>query len=425
MSASLLKKILGCLEKQKTDIIGVNTACFSEILTTEKKVGCGADDWDSGDLNVGQKATNIATVTVDGGSQSVTIEPVDGFTFNDLGQTGDTREIEICWTYDGTTPNQPLTAQVVATDGTTATITSSDFAVVSGGSESKTVEFTGDVKQYLKEICFDGAPSVYQNDAGEVVDVSELTRCEPDPPEPPQEPPKQYVYAGTLYQFEEQEQAVQVEYWQPEVLGGSAVAHDNVTNIFGSSLNAHPNPPDKIFTLTNLNVSTATAAFLAAAEYESNASTNGTDQLRITFYTCGDGATLVDSNRNTGERGAIVVNGALVAEDTSSSVGADPSAIPPTDLCSGINKVVVATSDQSAWQGYQPDADGLSVYAAPPVFNPIKVFKCSDLSGGFVDCDGSPVEVGEKDLWHPPGDNCGSGVSSGSVLPETLRIEDL
>jgi hypothetical protein len=239
---------------------------------------------------------------------------------------------------------------------------------------------------------------------------------------------KTYIPMGTLYKFEEQEEGVRVQYWQPEANGGSAVPHDNVTNIFGNSLNAHPNDPDVEFILNELNVSTASAGFLEAADYEDRAATNGTDQIRICFYTCSEIAEeLIDANRNTGERGAIMVNGALVGEDVTDSSGATGTeAVPPTALCAGINKVVVATSDLSAWQGYQPAAsEDLSVYPNPPKFTAIKVFKCDDLSGGFVDSDGEPVEVGPKDFWDfPPRDNCGSGGGGAAAeLPQTLRID--
>jgi hypothetical protein len=182
-----------------------------------------------------------------------------------------------------------------------------------------------------------------------------------------------------------------------------------VTAIFGSELNAHPNAPDYVFTINSLNVATPTAAFLTAAGLASNADTNGTDQLRVTFFTCSrKSEQLVDSNGNTGERGAIVVNGELVAEDTTDSTAADRAALPPVDICAGVNKVVVATSDLSAWQGYQPaGSDDLFVYASQPQWEPVKVYKCADLSGGFVDCDGVDVKVGAKDFWDsPPLINC-------------------
>jgi hypothetical protein len=240
-------------------------------------------------------------------------------------------------------------------------------------------------------------------------------------------PPKEYMHVGTLYKLNEVPEGLRVEYWQPSALGGSAVAHDNVTNIFGPTLSAHPNTPDADFIYTaSLNIATSSAAFLSAAGFASNADTNGTDQIRMTFWTCGPNEfVLEDANGNTGERGALVLDGALVTEDTTDSVGGNTSAVDPVTVPSGLHKVVVATADLSAWQGYQPAApDGVAIFAEEPSWEPVQVFKCVDLSGGYVDCDGNPVTVDDKDYWGSPPSVpycCPTGGTSAEV--QALRVD--
>ena len=240
-------------------------------------------------------------------------------------------------------------------------------------------------------------------------------------------PPKEYMHVGTLYKLNEVPEGLRVEYWQPSALGGSAVAHDDVTAIFGSALTAHPNSPDADFIYTaGLNIATSSTTFLSAAGFASNAETNGTDQLRMTFWTCGPNEfSLEDANTNTGERGAITINGALAAEDTTDSVSADRAALPPVTIPSGLNKIVVATADLSAWQGYQPDApDEVSIFAEEPSWSPVQVFKCVDLSGGYVDCDGNAVEVEDKDYWNeaPTVPYCCPTTGTGSVVEPIQAI---
>ena len=217
-------------------------------------------------------------------------------------------------------------------------------------------------------------------------------------------PDKQHLSVGVLYQFDEIEEGVNVEYWQPSALGGNAVAHDDVTAIFGPQLNAHPNEPNAAYVSQDLNTTTTSSELIAALGATDRADTNGTDQLRITFYTCSREAfELIDSNGNTGERGAALVNGELVLEDTTDSVGGAASALPPLAVGAGINKVVVGTSDLSAWQGYRPDGpEGVTFYPTEPTWTAIEVFKCADLTGGYVDCEGNPIEVGDKDYWDAP-----------------------
>lgn len=162
--------------------IGVNKVCF---LSTEiVKTGTQVSDFDPGDLEVGDEACVNFSVTVAGGSQSVTMTPIAGYVFTETGYDAATgqRFFQACWTYDGTTPNDALTANVVNMNGGTAAVTSGDFFIGSGGGESLAQEYS--VKLYLKEICYDGKPNVYQDNDGNVVDATELTPC-PEDPTPP------------------------------------------------------------------------------------------------------------------------------------------------------------------------------------------------------------------------------------------------
>lgn len=161
---------------------GVHVVCFERPgESSEKKIGYDASDFDPGDLEIGDKATAAFAVTVDGGTQSATPQPIDGFEFNELPENGQTRNFEACWTYDGTTPNDPIFIDVVATDGSTATISGDDLFIGSGGGESALQEFNaGVVREYLKEFCFLDAPNIYQNSVGETVSAEGLTRCDPN-----------------------------------------------------------------------------------------------------------------------------------------------------------------------------------------------------------------------------------------------------
>ena len=240
--------------------------------------------------------------------------------------------------------------------------------------------------------------------------------------------PKKYTYAGMLYVLDDIPEGALVEYWQPEVHGGTAVPHDNPVNIFGAGLNAHPNAPSHTAILPTPSFSTASPANLALLGIESRDDTNGTDQIKMTTYPCALAPfTLIDTNTNTGERGAVLLNGALT-EDNTDSVSADRAAYPPISTPAGVSSLEIATSDLSAWQGIAPaGGDGVTWFAEPPTWTPMAAFKCNDLSGGFVDCDGNPIEVGDKDYWgNPPVVNpiCCSVGGSEVVLPQTLRIAD-
>lgn len=240
---------------------------------------------------------------------------------------------------------------------------------------------------------------------------------------------KNYTYAGTLYKLDDIAEGAFVEYWQPEALGGTAVAHDNPVNIFGAGLDSHPNIPSHSAIFPVPSFSTASAANLTLLGIASRDDTNGTDQIRMTTYACSLAPfTLVDTNTNTGERGAVLLNGALT-EDNTDSNAADRAAYPPISAPAGVSSLIITTSDLSAWQGIAPaGGDDVVWFAEPPTWTAVPVFKCTDLSGGLFDCDGVPVEVEDKDFWaNPPATNPNAGTVPASEpveLPLTLRIAE-
>jgi len=136
-------------------------------------------------------------------------------------------------------------------------------------------------------------------------------------------PIKNYIYIGLLWKLQNPEaEGVKLSYWQPEVQGGSAVAHDDPRNIFGPNLDSHPNPPDKVVILPDTNFSSSNSTFLGLAGFGSITETSGNDQALMEFWLCQkSSSTLTDTNPNTGERGMVTINGQVVAEDNTSSVG--------------------------------------------------------------------------------------------------------
>lgn len=173
--------VIDCLEEVKELISGltdkpdgVHVRCVQTSVI--KKAGYDVSDFDSGDLQIGDAAECTFSVTVDDPSPTVTIAPISGYTFTQTAVTGSTVEFSAGFTYNGASnPQQPLSAQVTLSTGETATLEGSDFALCSGAGESLELEFNG--KEYVKELCFLSAPSVFQNAQGEVLDPEELTFC--------------------------------------------------------------------------------------------------------------------------------------------------------------------------------------------------------------------------------------------------------
>ncbi len=219
-----------------------------------------------------------------------------------------------------------------------------------------------------------------------------------------------------LWKFVAPEEGALIEYWQPEALGGNAVPHDNVSNIFTNTGTdfTHPNGAGSH---TGVNTSyfgfsTASATDLALLGLEDRDETNGTDQLKVTgwFFTKTP-IPLEDVNSNTGERGLLAIQyccrGPLVVltEDTTDSTGTGPrSAFDPVEVPAGIHKVIMLASDLSAWMGLDlrdEDNNRVKSYRACPRFDCIPVLK-DNFTGNLITPTGDPVVVGENDSWCKP-----------------------
>lgn len=272
------------------------------------------------------------------------------------------------------------------------------LAIVSDNCEGNIVNSIYTLDSYLSAT----APDEYA-----VHDISEgkLVNCADDLEfELPTEECKEKIYSGILWRLQNQDKiGVNVEYWQPEALGGSAVDHDDPATIFGSDLSSHPNAPDAVITLPTTSFATSSNA--TDLGYASNADTSGTDQARMVTYAYSKNPfTLTDTNPNTGERGAVLVNGGL-SEDNTNSVGGDTGAIPPVQVRGGVSSIVVATSDLSAWQGIRLiGGDDVTFFTERPCWLAMPVYKCLD-SNEIVDCEGNTIELNEFDSWSNPIDS--------------------
>lgn len=168
-----LTELLECLKLIKAKPDGVHLKCFKQV--TEKKVGYQVNDFDPGDIKIGALTSVDFTIEVPDGC-TVGEVTVDGAPAGATVVAGAPGQYKLEWIYDGNdTPNWPVSAVLSDATGATGVLTGDDFFIASGGGESALVEMVG--KVYLKELCFAGKPNVYQDAAGEVVDVSELEPC--------------------------------------------------------------------------------------------------------------------------------------------------------------------------------------------------------------------------------------------------------
>lgn len=156
---------------------GVHYVCFESIATT--KAGYQVSDCDPGDLNIGDPYCTTAAVTLNEGTVTG-LQPIAGYTITFDGITAvNTYNYTLCTPYDGTTPNLPIIADIEL-NGAAGTVEGTDFYTCSGGGESLNIEIVGEIK--VKEFCYLGAPSVYQDETGAVIDITGLTECAGDIP---------------------------------------------------------------------------------------------------------------------------------------------------------------------------------------------------------------------------------------------------
>lgn len=305
-----------------------------------------------------------------------------------------------------------------------------DVACDSNGS-TNTVDFTNTITRRAT-VCngeqiavdyFQADP----NDANALIPydlVGEFVDCASGEPLPlPPVSCEESVYAGLLYRLNESATSeLTVDWWAGDNYEPNTSApHDNVTNIFtvsadGRTLEHVNGAPSFSFTQTDTNVNTGSNAFAVAVEGTRD-QTSGTDQLRIRGYVnLQEPALLRDTNNNTGERGGIWINKCcagsleLLFEDTTDSVAGDTSIFDGVLIPAGIHYIEVATSDLSAWQGFELSAsfdDGatynpLEIYSSKPKYDCIALVRCVD-TGLLLDRNtGEVIEIRDTDLNCPP-----------------------
>jgi hypothetical protein len=240
-------------------------------------------------------------------------------------------------------------------------------------------------------------------------------------------------YAGKIWRLKGGENPeANIEWWGgSNFTSGNATSapHDNVSNIFsvssdGRTLEHVNGVPSASFTQEEPSVNTSRQPFLSNVGASSNAETNGNDQLRVYGYiNAVQDILLKDTNTNTGERGAIWINRCcagsleLLFEDTTDSVSGDTSIFDGVLIPAGIHYIEIATSDLSAWQGFELSAsfdDGktyqqLPMYSTKPVYECIALARCVDTGLLTNRNTGEVITILENDLNCPPPlcDKCG------------------
>ena len=164
--------------------IGVHTHCvmLAGGESVQRKTGTSVSDFDPGDLNIGDPASCTFSVNVDDPNPAVVMTPIAGYTFVDNGGGNWSAN----FTYDGTSnPNQPLTATITLETGEQAVVSGGDFTLCSGGGQTELLAYTMMAeKTTIKEICYEGKPSKWQDVEGNYVEYSSLIFCEDPEPGP-------------------------------------------------------------------------------------------------------------------------------------------------------------------------------------------------------------------------------------------------
>ena len=168
--AECLTQIKTLLEGLTELPVGVHSHCFAE--TAEKKIGYDVSDFDPADLEIGDTAQCNFSVAVDDAAPTFVPRPIPGVTFTDNGNG----QFTASFVWDGTSnPQKPLIVDTTLSDGSTGVIQGTDFFLCSGAGESALADF--ETKVHVKELCFTNAPSIYQNEQGEPVEIADLTPC--------------------------------------------------------------------------------------------------------------------------------------------------------------------------------------------------------------------------------------------------------
>lgn len=140
------------------------------------KAAYDVSDFDEGATEPGQQACIELNIELQEGC-SVTSVYVPANP--DVTVTG-TGPYKLCFIADGSRPEWPIEVAIEC-NGATGVIKGGDLTWGSGAGESLLVETSKDsVRLHLKELCYAGKPSTFQNEQGEAVSVEGLTKCAGD-----------------------------------------------------------------------------------------------------------------------------------------------------------------------------------------------------------------------------------------------------
>ena len=216
----------------------------------------------------------------------------------------------------------------------------------------------------------------------------------------PQPPCGDFVSLGKMWYMNVPETpGTLVEWWAPAngPQSGTAVGHDNVSNIFtntGTTLEHVSGPADNsyvspVFSVQGTNV----ADFLTGMGGLTTADTTGTDQGKLSgYFFLTKEAQLRDGGDRTGERGGLWIdnccNGSLelIEERTTDTNTAQSGVFNGTVIPAGIHYAEAVISDLSAYWNLTLEAsfDGgqtygpLLGYQEKPTLTAVPVIKCKD-----------------------------------------------
>ena len=230
---------------------------------------------------------------------------------------------------------------------------------------------------------------------GQLVDCSTKLPLE-DPPTPCDD----FISLGNMWHLKlNGPPSTLVEWWaDPDgQMNGTAVDHDNVSNIFtndGSTLNHVSGPADNSYIAPTFSVEGTNAGdFISGMGLAGSSDSAGTDQGKLsTHFFLKKDALLRDGGTRTGERGGIWLNECcagdleLVSERTTDTTSADRGVFNGVVIPAGIHYGEGLISDLSAWWNFTAQAsfDGgatygdLIGYADKPEMECIPVIKCKD-----------------------------------------------
>lgn len=215
----------------------------------------------------------------------------------------------------------------------------------------------------------------------------------------PQPECEDFVSLGNMYQYIPTEVGTLVEWWADDTgpMTGTAVGHDNVSNIFtnnGTTLSHVSGPADFSYYANTFSVEGSNASdFLTGMGGLTTAQTSGTDQAKLSaFFNLRADGIVRDGGTRTGERGGLWTNPCcdgdleLVEERTFDTTSADRGVFNNTPLSAGVQYAEALISDLSSWWNLTLEVsydDGATWepiigYKTKPTYVCIPVVKCTD-----------------------------------------------